>query len=176
MLRTLSFVLALALSSPLLAQTAPKTKSLGAESPKTALYVGNSFFYFNDSMHSIVGRLLAAADPQGRYRATSITISGSGLNWHDMEAYFQPGRLASYSFTADNKVVFNKFDKPFDVVIMALMRATGCTSREAEIEAWEAHTFGKAPVHFASKSECEQAAAIIGSIGVETEVAPEWKD
>jgi hypothetical protein len=118
MLRILSFVLALAFSGPLLAQTAPKTKSLGAEPPKTALYVGNSFFYFNDSMHSIVGRLLAASDPQTRYRATSLTISGSGLDWHDMEAYFQPGRLASYSFTADNKVVFNKFDKPFDVVIM----------------------------------------------------------
>ena len=36
-----------------------------------------------------------------------------------MESYFKPGGgMASYSFTADNKVVFNKFDKPFDVVIM----------------------------------------------------------
>jgi hypothetical protein len=44
--------------------------------------------------------------------------SRAGLNWHDVEAYFKPGGVGSYSFTEDNKVVFNKFDKPFEVVIM----------------------------------------------------------
>ena len=102
------------------AQTSPKMKDAGIVNPKTILYVGNSFFYFNNSMHRYVGGLVAAADPQnrGRYRSTSVTISGSGLDWHDVESYFKPGGMASYSFTADNKVVFNKFDKPFDVVIM----------------------------------------------------------
>jgi len=116
-----SLLFALVLSGAALAQTAPKTRSLGAEPPKTALYVGNSFFYYNNGMTGIVGRLLAAADPQNRaqYRNTMVTISGSGLNWHDMEAYFKPGSaMASYSFTADNNVVFNKFERPFDVVIM----------------------------------------------------------
>jgi len=73
-------------------------------------------------------------------------------------------------------VIFNDDVTPFDIVIAALMRATGCQEREAEIEAWEAHTFGKAPVHFASKNECENAAAIISSVGVKTEVSPEWND
>jgi ATP-dependent Clp protease adaptor protein ClpS len=73
-------------------------------------------------------------------------------------------------------VIFNNDYTPFDVVILALVRATGCTMEEAEIEAWEAHTFGKAPVHFASKQECESAATVISSIGVKTEVAPEWND
>ena len=102
------------------AQTAPKVADIGLPQVRTVMYVGNSFFYFNNSMHRLVGGLVAAGDPQNRaqYRATSVTISGSGLNWHDMEAYFKPGGMASYSFTADNKVVFNKFDKPFDVVIM----------------------------------------------------------
>jgi hypothetical protein len=119
MLRIVCFAFAVALGGPLFAETSPITKSLGGEAPKAALYVGNSFFYYNNGMSSIVGRLLAAADPQGRYRATSVTISGSGLNWHDMEAYLKPGGgMASYSFTPDKKVVFNRFDKPFDVVIM----------------------------------------------------------
>src|SRR5258706_141415 len=97
-----------------------KMKDAGIVNPKPILYVGNSFFYFNNSMHRYVGGLVAAADPQnrGRYRSTSVTISGSGLDWHDVESYFKPGGMASYSFTADNKGVFNKFDKPFDVVIM----------------------------------------------------------
>jgi len=102
------------------AQTKPKIKDIGLEQPKTVLYIGNSFFYFNDSMHRYVLGLSIAADPQnkGQYRSTSITISGAGLNWHDVESYFKPGRVGSYGFTADNKVVFNKFDKPFEVVIM----------------------------------------------------------
>src|SRR5260221_14011164 len=116
----LSVVLALALHTAALAQTAPTTRNLGE--PKTALYVGNSFFYFNNGMSGIVNRMLAAAvdaQSRGQYRSTMVTISGSGLNWHDMESYFKPGRgMASYSFTADNKVVFNRFDKPFDAVLM----------------------------------------------------------
>jgi hypothetical protein len=116
----LTLLLAMMLNGPALAQTAPKAKSVGE--PKTALYVGNSFFYFNNGMMGMVNRMLAAAvEPQNRaqYRATMVTISGSGLNWHDVESYFKPGSgMASYSFTADNKVVFNKFERPFDVVIM----------------------------------------------------------
>jgi hypothetical protein len=73
-------------------------------------------------------------------------------------------------------VIFDNDYTPFDMVILALVRATGCTHEEAEMEAWEAQTFGKAPVHFASKRECETAADIISSIGVKTEVAPEWND
>jgi len=102
------------------AQTAPKVKDIGLDQPKTILYVGNSFFYFNNSMHQYVSGLITAADPANRkqYRSTSITISGGGLNWHDVESYFKPGGVASYSFVGDNEIVFNKFDKPFDVVIM----------------------------------------------------------
>jgi len=116
----ISLVLALFCSSHVLAQPKPKIKHIGIEQPKTVLYVGNSFFYFNDSMHRYVSGLIIAADPEnkGQYRSTSITISGAGLNWHDVESYFKPGGVGSYSFTGDNKVVFNKFEKPFEVVIM----------------------------------------------------------
>src|SRR3954463_13388165 len=113
-----ALVLVLAMPAAL-GQTRPSVKDAGQ--PKTLLYVGNSFFYYNNSMHSHVLNLVRAGDPQNRaqYRATSATISGSGLNWHDVESYLRPGGgMASYSFTPDNKVVFNKFDKPFDAVIM----------------------------------------------------------
>jgi len=114
-------LLAIFLATPALAQTQPKIKNIGIDQPKSVLYIGNSFFYFNNSMHQYVVNLSRAADPQNKaqYRSTSITISGAGLNWHDVEAYFKPGSgLGSYSFTEDNRVVFNTFDKPFDVVIM----------------------------------------------------------
>ena len=56
---------------------------------KNLLWVGNSFFYYNNnSMHGHVGQLLGAAGVRGT-RATSATISGSGINWHDLEAHFR---------------------------------------------------------------------------------------
>jgi hypothetical protein len=86
-------------------------------SPSSLLWVGNSFFYYNNSMHGHLGRLLNAANVKG-VRQTSATISGSGINWHDVSAHFKPGGVGSYSFAADNSVKFNTFDKPFDAVIM----------------------------------------------------------
>ena len=76
-IKQLILIAMLAFAAPLWAQTAPKVKSLDP-APKTILYVGNSFFYFNDSMHRLVGGLIAQGDPQNRaqYRQTSVTISG----------------------------------------------------------------------------------------------------
>ncbi len=73
-------------------------------------------------------------------------------------------------------VIFNNETNSFDEVIEVLIEATGCDVDEAKMEAWEAHHFGKAPVHFASKSVCQEAAEIIASAGVRTEVSPEWQD
>jgi hypothetical protein len=73
-------------------------------------------------------------------------------------------------------VIYDNDVTSLEDVILTLLVATGCTIREAETECWEAQTFGKAPVHFAAKEECETAAAIISAIGVKTEVMPEWND
>jgi hypothetical protein len=100
--------------NPPVATKAPLTVSTEI---KSLLWVGNSFFYYNNSMHGHVGQLLTASGSKGN-RAVSATISGSGLNWHDLDANFKPGGVASYSFAPDNSVKFNTFDKPFDGVMM----------------------------------------------------------
>jgi hypothetical protein len=115
-----SLALTFTFLGPAAAQTKPAVTEVGV-APKSFLFVGNSFYYYNNSMHSVFLNFVRAADKAGAagYRATSATISGSGLNWHDMDAYLRPGSgMASYSFVGDNEVVFNSFDKPFDVVIM----------------------------------------------------------
>lgn len=73
-------------------------------------------------------------------------------------------------------VIYNNDFNSMDEVVEVLMRATGCPTEEAIIETWEAHTYGKAPVHFSGRDECELVAAMIASIGVRTEVRPEWED
>ena len=108
------------------AQTPPASPAATAASrtpPLAMLWVGNSFFYYNNSMHGHVGLLLrASAEGSRGWRQTSATISGSGLNWHDLEAHFKPGGMGSYSFNAKNEVVFNvgerALPKLFDAVLM----------------------------------------------------------
>ena len=103
-----------------LAQTKPRVTSLGPDYPKTEIFIGNSFFYYNNSMHSHVLAMQRAADPEHKqdYRATSVTIGGSGFDWHDVESYFRPNAIGRYSFDDNNNVVFNKPGKLFDVAIM----------------------------------------------------------
>jgi len=105
-------------SSPLSAQTAPKVLDSGVDKPASAIFIGNSFFYYNNSLHNHLSLLLRAANPNSRFRATSVTISGSGSDWHDVESYFRMNALGRYSFDLNNNVVFNKLDRLFDLAIM----------------------------------------------------------
>ena len=101
-----------------LAQTKPKLADSGVASPASALFIGNSFFYYNNSLHGHVGSLVRSAEPGNRFRTVSSTISGSGFDWHDVESYFRPNAVSSYSFDQRNNIVFNKLDRLFDLAIM----------------------------------------------------------
>jgi len=73
-------------------------------------------------------------------------------------------------------VIFDNDTTYVGKVVETLMRATRCTQEEALMETWEAQAFGKACVHFAARQECDEIARIMRSIGVVTEVSPEWND
>lgn len=99
------------------AQIKPKVIKLD-EVPKAVLYIGNSFFYYNNSLHNHVLELMRSADPGTSYHATSATISGSGLDWHDVGALFASHGMAAYSFGQNNTVVISRRNKKFDAAIM----------------------------------------------------------
>ena len=80
---------------PASAQVKPTVMESGVEHPHSAIYIGNSFFYYNNSLHNHVSQLLRAADPNYRFRATSVTISGSGSDWHDVGSYFRPNAVGT---------------------------------------------------------------------------------
>ena len=73
-------------------------------------------------------------------------------------------------------VLYDNDITPVEDVVAIVMRSTGCGANEAFIETWEAQCFGKAPCHFAERTECEVVAAMISSIGVRTQVRREWED
>jgi len=106
--------------SPALAQTRPAVTSLGPDFPRSEIFIGNSFFYYNNGMPGHLSLLEKAADPDHKqdYRATMVTIGGSGFDWHDVESYFRPNAIGSYFFDDHNNVVFDKREKLFDVAVM----------------------------------------------------------
>jgi hypothetical protein len=116
--RTLLISILLATATAAFAYEAPTVTQTKPLIPQSAIFIGNSFFYYNNSMHGHVRNIISAADKKQPFRGTSVTISGSGLDWHNVEAYFQPNGIGRYSFVGDNKVEFNKLDKLFDVAIM----------------------------------------------------------
>ena len=121
-LRTLAVMigasLLVAVAAPATAQTKPARVEAAGAPIRSVLWIGNSFFYYNNSMHGHYNELANAADPGGKYRGTSVTISGSGLDWHDVASYLQPDGIGKYSFVPDNKIVFNPPGRQFDAVIM----------------------------------------------------------
>ncbi|HUR88112.1 MAG TPA: hypothetical protein VMZ74_03405 [Ramlibacter sp.] len=99
------------------AQTAPKVAP-PADRPASILWVGNSFFYFNNSMHDHLRDMIRETPGDKPVRSTSSTISGSGLDWHDLESLLRPDGLGRYTFQPDNSVRINPPGKQYDTVIM----------------------------------------------------------
>ncbi len=117
----LSIALVACANAPQSPETRPApapAESAGSQmGPKVMLWVGNSFFYYNNSMHSHLG-LLVRGDKSISHRGVSMTISGSGIDWHDMAAYLAPQRLGAYTFVGDNEIRFNPPGRQFDAVMM----------------------------------------------------------
>src|ERR1700761_8072409 len=107
-------------AAPASAQTKPTVKTLGPDFPKSEMFIGNSFFYYNNGLPGHVSLLEKAADPGHKedYRTTMVTIGGSGFDWHDVESFFRPDAIGPYSFDEHNNVVFNNPGKQFDAAVM----------------------------------------------------------
>jgi len=75
-------VVALA-STVALAQPAPKVAKI--EPPKNVLFVGNSFNYYNNSLHGHLRNLVSEADKANakNYTFKSLTVSGGYLHEHE---------------------------------------------------------------------------------------------
>ncbi len=127
-LRTMLLVVLFSNAVCVQAAQSPEVKQLPIESPKRILFVGNSYLYYNDSLHNHVSRIATAADPASgkSLQYMSATINGAQLAHHNIQHLLELGRLV------------NK--QPFDVVILqesgleALIDSRGARFREKVIE------------------------------------------
>lgn len=103
----------------------------GSQPVRKLLYVGNSFYYYNNSLHGHVNRLLNGAlprDEREKYQSFSVTISGGHLKWHDVGAYLEAG-IGSSSFNENNEIQTAEGPLRFDAVMM--MDCSRCPYDEA---------------------------------------------
>lgn len=77
------------------AAPAPLVKGPQVENPTHVLFVGNSYFYYGDSLHNHVRRMVAAADPamEKALKYKSATIGGAELAHHAIEHLTRPGQI-----------------------------------------------------------------------------------
>lgn len=110
------------------AAQSPAVKQSPVDMPKRILFVGNSYLYYNDSLHNHVLRIAIAADPasESSLQYKSATISGAPLAHHNIQYLLEPGRLGT--------------KEPFDIVILqgnsadALSEAGRASFREKVLE------------------------------------------
>ena len=67
-------------------------------------------------------------------------------------------------------ILYNDEVHTFDEVINQLIKATGCSSSEAEKLAWTVHTEGKATVFEGPFEECFEVQSILREIQLVTEI------
>ncbi|KLI63032.1 hypothetical protein AAV99_12600 [Aurantiacibacter marinus] len=84
----------------------PEIGQLSAPAPSRILFVGNSYFYYNDSLHNHVQRMVAEAGLIERRDLTykSATIGGAMLSDHPIDHLLDPDNL--------------RVSEPFQTVIM----------------------------------------------------------
>ena len=99
-------------------ETVPLLNSPEVENPKSILFIGNSFFYYNNGVHKPLLGMVRANESLGKgHRFRNITINSSSLEWHDVESYVTNERIGSFSITSKNK--YKKYDpEKYDLAIM----------------------------------------------------------
>ena len=110
------------------AAQSPAVKQLPVESPGRILFVGNSYLYYNDSLHNHVRRLAIAGDPaiEKSLQYKSATIGGAPLSHHNIRYLIEPANLG--------------MKQPYEVVILqgnstdALSDARRASFREKVLE------------------------------------------
>lgn len=77
------------------ASSGPAEKSADAAAPVRVLIIGNSYQYYNNSLHNHLRWMVEAADPAlgKRLQYKSATIGGAALDHHNVDWLTTPGRI-----------------------------------------------------------------------------------
>jgi len=86
---------------------------------ESVMFIGNSFFYYNNSLHNHLGSLIKNDDSVGPLKRRSITINGSALSWHDVEGYLSNQSIGNFRIDSSNDNAYiESLDTSIDAVIL----------------------------------------------------------
>lgn len=85
----------LCLLPPAAGAAAPAVRAPQVDTPARVLFVGNSYLYYNDSLHNHVRRMVVADNPalEKTLQYKSATIGGANLAHHNIDHLTEPGRI-----------------------------------------------------------------------------------
>ena len=80
-------LLAIILLSPLIIAENINIKAPQKDNIDSLMFVGNSFFYYNNSLHNHLRKIISGDESVSTINTRSVTINGSSLSWHSVDAY-----------------------------------------------------------------------------------------
>ena len=89
-------------------------KVLEDKNIESIMYIGNSFFYYNNSLHNHVSSIVKNHNLNKTLKQRSITINGSS-SWHPLEAYLDNKNIGSFTIETAND---NKYTQLQDTQLM----------------------------------------------------------
>ena len=111
-------LLAIIFLSPLVLSENINIKEVQTNNLDSVMFVGNSFFYYNNSLHNHLRKIISGDSSVETINTRSITINGSSLSWHSVEAYLDNKNIGGFRIDSknDNKYIESK-DTSIDAVI-----------------------------------------------------------
>ena len=111
-------LLAIIFLSPFVLSENINIKEVQTNKLDSVMFVGNSFFYYNNSLHNHLRKIISGDKSVNTINTRSITINGSSLSWHSVDAYLDNKNIGSFRIDSnnDNKYIESK-DTSIDAVI-----------------------------------------------------------
>ena len=111
-------LLAIIFLSPFVLSENINIKEVQTNKLDSVMFVGNSFFYYNNSLHNHLRKIISGDNSVKAINTRSITINGSSLSWHSVDAYLDNKNIGSFRIDSnnDNKYIESK-DTSIDAVI-----------------------------------------------------------
>ena len=111
-------LLAIIFLSPFVLSENINIKEVQTSKLDSVMFVGNSFFYYNNSLHNHLRKIISGDKSVNTINTRSITINGSSLSWHSVDAYLDNKNIGSFRIDSnnDNKYIESK-DTSIDAVI-----------------------------------------------------------
>ena len=111
-------LLAIIFLSPFVLSENINIKEVQTNKLDSVMFVGNSFFYYNNSLHNHLRKIISGDNSVETINTRSITINGSSLSWHSVDAYLDNKNIGSFRIDSnnDNKYIESK-DTSIDAVI-----------------------------------------------------------